>query len=341
MRKAWLDYLRAIAILAVITGHIIADFYKRFGEVGQAEWWLSNILSALLRSAVPIFVMASGAVLLGRSYTLEGFYKKRAMRLIPPTVFWNLVYLGIYVYEGMDTQTLLWTLKARIVVDGYVAPHLWYLSMFACLMIFVPFINKFIIGEKPTAHDLSVLLGLTFPFFLLNAIASVAINIYDLTMNWFKVFPWFIAYFIAGYYIDNHSSKIPLRNSCIVISIIALTAIGAGLNYYAVSSLGIVKDYFIVTEMGPLVFMISFLVFLLGKNLSSVLVENKFILAVADASLGIYLIHEIFNGVFYKILPNYYSHGLIYIPGVTVLTFILSFITIHLLRKIPFMKAVC
>jgi surface polysaccharide O-acyltransferase-like enzyme len=263
------------------------------------------------------------------------------VRLIPPTIFWNLVYLGLYVLDGMDTQTILWTLKAQIIVDGYVAPHLWYLSMFACLMIFAPFINKFIIGEKPTARDLAVLLGLTFPFFLLNTVASMAINIYDLTMDWFKIFPWFIVYFITGFYIDNYSAKIPLKNSLILIAIIALTAIGAGLNYYAASSLGIVKDYFIVTERGPLVFIISLLIFLLGRNLSSVLVENKFVLAVAEASLGIYLIHEIFNGVFHKILPDYYSHGLIYIPGVTMLTFILSFISIRLLHKIPFMKAVC
>ena len=36
-RKAWLDYLRVFAILAVITGHVVVDFYRRFGEIGQAE----------------------------------------------------------------------------------------------------------------------------------------------------------------------------------------------------------------------------------------------------------------------------------------------------------------
>ena len=64
--------------------------------------------------------------------------------------------------------------------------------MFACLMVFAPFVNKFILGEKPTARDLAILLGLTFPFFLLNTVASVAVNVYDLRMEWFKIFPWFI-----------------------------------------------------------------------------------------------------------------------------------------------------
>jgi surface polysaccharide O-acyltransferase-like enzyme len=341
MRKAWLDYLRVFALLAVITGHVVVDFYRRFGEVGPAEWWLSNILSALLRASVPIFVMVSGALLLGRAYTLGGFYKKRAVRLLPPIIFWNLVYLVLYGLDGMDRQTLLWTLKARIMVDGYVAPHLWYLSMFICLMIFVPFINKFIMGEKPTARDLSVLIGVSFPFFLLNTVASVAINIYDLKMDWFTIFPWFIVYFIAGYYIDNYSDNIRLRNGLIVTAILSLTAIGAGLNYYAVSSLGILNECFIITEMSPLVFLTSILVFLLAKNLSSQMTANKVISAIAEASFGMYLVHEIFNGVFYRILPDYFSHGLIYIPTIVVLTSVLSFITIRLLRNFSFMRAVC
>lgn len=340
-RKEWLDYLRVFAILAVIIGHVIADFYARFGEVGPAEWWISNVLGILARSAVPVFVMASGAVLLGKPYTLEGFYKKRAVRLIPPIVFWNLVYLGMYVLDGMDRQTVLWTLKALIIVNGYVTPHLWYLSMFVCLMVFAPFVNKFIIGEKPTAGELAILLGLTFPLFLLNTVASVADNIYDLEMEWFKIFPWFMVYFVAGYYFDSHFPKIRLNNGLIACAIVLLVAVGAGLNYYAVSSLGILKDYLINTERGPLLFLISVLVFVLAKNLSARLTSNKLILAVAEASFGMYLIHEIYNGIFTKILPEYYSHGLVYIPLVTVLTTILSFISIYLLRKNRWMRAVC
>jgi len=340
MRKAWLDYLRVFALVAVITGHILVDFYRRYGEVGPVEWWISNILSTLLRSSVPIFVMVSGTLLLGKSYTLEGFYKKRAVRLFPPTIFWNLVYLGMFVLDGMNLPTVLWTLKARIMVDGFIAPHLWYLSMFICLMVFVPFINKFIIGEKPTGRDLFALLGLAFPFFLLNTVASVASNIYDLTMNWFRIFPWFIVYFIAGYYIDNYSDKIRSRNITLITGIIVLIAIGSGLNYYAVSSLGITDECFIITEMSPLVFLISILIFLLAKNWSSWMVENRIISAVAEASFGMYLIHEIFNGLFYKILPDYFSRGLFYIPLIVVMTSTLSFISIRLLRKIPFMRAV-
>lgn len=339
-RKAWLDYLRAFAIFAVITGHVIVDFYHQ-GNVQTAEWWLSNVLGTLARSAVPLFVMVSGAVMLGRPYPLVEFYKKRAGRLIPPFFFWNLVYLGVYILDGMDSRTVFWTLKALFVVDGYIAPHLWYLSMFICLMVFAPFLNKFILGEKPTRNELALLLGLTFPFFALNLVASVAREIYHLNMEWFTLFPWFMVYFIGGYYIDQHASSIRLGSGWIAAAIAALTALGAGMNYYAVHSLGILKNYFFNSDRTPLHFLLSMLIFLLAKKVSARLTANKVVLALAEASFGMYLIHEIFNGVFVNILPDYYSHGLVYILLIPILTAVLSFVSISLLRKIRFMRAVC
>ncbi len=340
-RKVWLDYLRVFAILAVITGHVIADFYRLFGEVGAAEWWLSNVLGTLARSAVPVFVMVSGALLLGKPASLGAFYRKRVIRFLPPIIFWNLVYLGVYILDGMDRQTVLWTLKALFIVDGYIAPHLWYLSMFICLMMFAPFLNKFILGERPTAGDLTLLLVLAFPFFLLQQIANFAEAVYDLNMEWFSLFPWFGVYFIAGYVIDRYAANVRLGSGWIAAAIAALMAVGAGLNYYAVGVLGVMKNYFINTERGPLQFLLSMLIFLLAKNLSARLRPNRLVLAAAEASFGMYLIHEIFNGIFVKVLPGYYSHGLVYIPLVAMATAILSFLSISLLRNLPIMKMVC
>jgi surface polysaccharide O-acyltransferase-like enzyme len=341
MRKAWLDYLRVIAVVGVVAIHVTADYYKKFGEISQAEWWLANVFNASSRFAVPLFVMVSGAVLLGKSYSLSEFYKKRAVRLLPPLIFWNLVYLGIYLYDGMDVQTLLWLFKAQILMDGYIAPHLWYLAMFASLMLFVPFVNNFITGTKPTSFDLSVLMGWVFLFFILNSISLYALYVYDLQMNWFKLFPWYLAYFIAGYYIDNYSARLPKRNGVIAVSILGLMLAGALLNYYAANSLGIVRDYFAVSETGPLVFLTTCLIFLLVKNLASALVENKFIAAISETTFGIYLIHEIFISAFYENLPDYFSRGLLYIPVVIVMTSILSFIAISLIKKIRFLRAIC
>ena len=71
MRKHWIDYLRVIAIIAVITIHSTTSFYARFGEIGMLDWWLANLLNSASRFAIPLFVMISGALLLGRDITIS------------------------------------------------------------------------------------------------------------------------------------------------------------------------------------------------------------------------------------------------------------------------------
>ena len=132
-----------------------------------------------------------------------------------------------------------------------------------------------------------------------------------------------------------------MRNSVVVTAILAIVCVNMWIGYYSVSTLEIMKDYFVINDASIPVFLLSMLVFLLAKNSSSLLVENKFITVVGKASFGMYLIHEVFNGLFCKFLPDFYSHGLIYILSIPILTFILSFISIQLLRKIPLMRWVC
>ena len=108
MRKHWIDYLRVIAIVAVITIHSTTFFYSKFIEIGQLNWWLANLLNSASRFAVPLFVMISGALLLGRNLTIVEFYKKRAIRLLPAIIVWNLFYAGLHVgvdlYNGIDIK---------------------------------------------------------------------------------------------------------------------------------------------------------------------------------------------------------------------------------------------
>lgn len=92
-RKIYIDYLRAAATIAVIFIHSTAVWYGRIREIDQISWWIANILNAASRFAVPVFVMISGAVLLGNSMTVGDFYRKRAFRLVPPIIFWSIFYL--------------------------------------------------------------------------------------------------------------------------------------------------------------------------------------------------------------------------------------------------------
>jgi len=329
-QKPWLDYLRIIATLAVICIHATSHYYKNAPDLNTLNWWLTNLLNAASRFAVPIFVMISGALLLGKPSTTKAFYQKRTIRLLPPLLFWSAFYLGFGLLTDTDLHQQLW----QILLHGYTRIHLWYLTMLACLMLFAPFINQFINGNKPRPADLHLLLLLMLGFFSLNGLALVAENLLKAELNWFRIFPWYIAYFILGYYLDHYGNRLHLSNRIIATALTLLIAAGAGGNYLLRQHLHISQDPPpLFSDMGPLSFIIAALVFLLAKTNAAYLRDHKTVRHLADTTFGIYLVHPVFIFLSKQALPDYNSHPLPYIALTFTATTLLSYLCIAVLRK--------
>jgi len=340
-RKNYIDYLRVLAILAVITIHVTGHYYGKFGDIDQISWWFSNVVNSASRFAVPLFVMISGVVLLGKTTSTWEFYSKRGFRIFPAIIFWSLFFLAFDFFQEMDFDNLFWMVKIGLFSEGKAYYHLWYLSMYVCLMFFVPFINQFINGEKPTYSDLSILMLLFVSFFTLNTIAIGATEIIDINIGWFKVFPWYIGYFILGYYLDKYAHRINVGSSVILaVLIIILIIAGALLNFYAVTK-GILQDFFVFNNTALPVFIITALIFLLVKKNERYFKENKLITSLSEASFGMYLIHPFYLYFLRKLLPEYNEHGVIYVPVTIILTLVLSYCSIHLLRRYSVFRKVC
>ena len=87
----YLDTLRALATLGVIIIHISSPLVNMTYGKNMPYWWIGNVVDSAVRFAVPLFLMLSGATMLGKEYKLSDFYKKRFMRVFIPFVFWLLV----------------------------------------------------------------------------------------------------------------------------------------------------------------------------------------------------------------------------------------------------------
>ncbi len=341
MKKYWIDYLRVISMLAVIIIHVTGCHYVKFEEIGIFEWWFVNLLKAASSFAVPLFVMISGAVLLGKDATLFGFYKKRTIRLIPPIIFWTIFYIGFKFYQNWNLDSLIWFLKTGLFADGRAAVHLWYLSMFACLMLFAPFVNMFINGVKPNSMELGIFIVLIFLFYSFNCMSVIAKNLIDINIHWFKTFIWYLAYFLGGFYIDRYSKHINIGNT-VLLAVIAISILGGALlNYYFVISYGISKDFLILDNMSPIVILITTLIFLLARKNMSILHNNKIISLISEVSFGVYLIHPFYITLISNVIPVNDLSAFINVPFMLFATALLSFLSIWLLRKIRFMKVVC
>lgn len=90
-RVVWLDFLKVIAVFMMLAVHCTDKVTpaERF-EPWYNVWGI--LYGSLLRPAIPLFVMVTGALLLSVRQDARSFYGKRLMRIVIPFVFWSVLY---------------------------------------------------------------------------------------------------------------------------------------------------------------------------------------------------------------------------------------------------------
>ena len=132
------DYLRLFAMCSVVFMHMASAQLR--GERGLG-WHAANILTSLAFTAVPLFFMMSGALLLSGSRTanLRLLWRKRIPRLLLPLLFWSLVHVVLFrFWGGKTTQESLDSLLAVPYKPVY--GHLWYMYTLIALYAISPFL---------------------------------------------------------------------------------------------------------------------------------------------------------------------------------------------------------
>ena len=87
-RIVYFDYLRIIAIFAVIVLHIAAHNWHGT-DVNSFEWQMFNIYDSIVRWGVPVFVMISGALFLGKDISIKKLYNKHIFRIFLSLIIWS------------------------------------------------------------------------------------------------------------------------------------------------------------------------------------------------------------------------------------------------------------
>lgn len=206
-RAAHIDILRMIACLMVIFNHTNErGFYRYVTDTPGTLAAVWNLLfSIACKSAVPIFFMISGSMLLRKEEPVLVTYR-RIPRMIADYLIFSLIYYGYDAYLAGTPFSLKETLLTLIAGSYW---HLWYLCAYITLLITMPFFRDF-------ARNLK----------LKNAVLLYALAV--LQMEIVPVFEYFVMpvnghwkpswiledifiYPLLGYYIDNRADvrKIP------------------------------------------------------------------------------------------------------------------------------------
>ncbi len=206
---AWLDFIRWIATIAVITIHVAAPYLYKYGSIPMLYWNFYNFIDSLTRFAVPFFVMLSGALLLNRNDSLKDFLFKRFSRVLIPFLFWSIIYSIYHFYivnSNFGFEYIAFFVKSLNEGASY---HFWYIYMLIGLYLAIPVLRVFVQNAQTNLIQYFLLLWF---FFLLFSFFEITFN---KDFNW-TIYTGYVGYLILGYFIAFRLGNI---NSHLVLSI--------------------------------------------------------------------------------------------------------------------------
>ncbi|WP_436776705.1 acyltransferase family protein [Yinghuangia sp. YIM S09857] len=200
---AHLSWLRVIAIVAVVAIHTTGMTMTDAGLRGSAVWWTAAIVNVGSTWAVPVFVMISGALLLGPARDGEdavGFYRRRLARIAVPLVFWHAFYIAFKMWVKDYRPTVEKVVGDLLLAKTYTALYFFWLIL--GLYLLVPVLRLFL--AHASARDRLLVTGIALAFGLGVQITNAYINVRQLGGPALRLtaptyFLPYIGYFMLGY----------------------------------------------------------------------------------------------------------------------------------------------
>lgn len=337
----YFDSLRVLATLAVILIHIATPVANMsFGR--NTEFWMIGIVfDNLVRFAIPLFLVLSGATLLTKQYGLIEFYKKRMSRVLVPFLFWLIAYwvfrwFMLREWERPHAFDAIVRWGTDLFVREGVSVHLWFVYMILLLYLFIPFISKIL--KLASRKSIVVFLVLWLILNQLQLFGVFSTDNFSLLIKKLYGYMLYSGYLVLGYYLHTLNSNFKLSFISAFTLYLSTVVIASFITYY----LSLQSGKQTLTAMNTFSFIAFVQVIAVYFTLKNIEFTNKylivFIKTISNYSFGIYLVHIMVISLFYRIGIFWtMAHPLISVPLVVFLTLITSFIVIFLLRKIPFM----
>lgn len=318
-----INLLRILACLMVIFMH--APLPSE-----QANGIFLSSLSYLTAPCIGLFFMVSGYLLLPIHTHTEQFIKKRLNKVIFPTLFWSLFYLGTSaIFQHKEVNWLHSIFSLPFSTQG--TPVLWFMYTLIGLYLLAPIISRWI--ENASRKEMEFYLGL-WGISLCYPILSSFLRINQGTTGILYYFTGYAGYFILGSYLKKYPECISFK--CIIpLMVIAILApiickiAQINVNFYEVFWY---LSIFVVIQCVFWFQMITKLPLKFSNRVETMLTR------ISNLSFGIYLIHIfIMRYILWEcdFIQNMNS-SILQTVTIAVLTFVLSTIACYLISWLPF-----
>lgn len=332
MRDQNLAAVRFIAIVLMVLTHAAGPGFYSFGP----HWNVIVAYEAIAHTAVPLFFMISGALLVSREEPVFTFYRKRYARIFPSLVFWSLLYIPV-VSRWPDAPAHLTPIS---ILHGPVSFHLWFVYTIASLYLLMPLLTAFYVRASQSLKIVAIVLaGLSQiydPFFVGVLHVNFGVDLHLL--------PQYTVYLLAGAYVYEHKPRI--SKSKTVIALIATLSMLFWVGTFILIRHDSIqhdapREFFMnYNSLNITVFAVTVFALLIAIPLKRV---PWVITDVADRSFGIYLVHWFFLGAWLFGSFGFFFkwdtfNPIVSVPMVAATGIVLSYAVCFFLSKVPIFR---
>ena len=327
-REIQYDYLRVIAVIAIIMVHSIPA-----KAANDAQQLFSAMLMPVLLSFVGIYFMLSGLFILDHgTENILAFYKKRFDTIVIPFGIYTGIYYFYYdVYLGQEKPGFFHHIKAWLL--GWLtettpmAPHMWFMYVILGLYLCAPFLSRML--KAMTDHELKIFLAMILIiqtlFVYLQPLGFLPGEFFQ-----YMIFKGWLIYFVLGYTLKRlyqNTSYFPF--------------LAAGVGGFALT---MVQKLFTpgftpgIHDLAPTMIAMASAVFLFFERYGTVSIPGLTNACglISRHSYGMYLIHYLVLGQFSAAIIEKTWIRHFYVPKIiclTALTFFISLVIAWLLDE--------
>ena len=313
-RMPGLDIVRSLAILLVVAQHF--NLHTEFREtffVG-INMFIQGVFASLFFVAVPLFLLLTGYLNMNKQLSF-GYYKGIVRILEAYLVYSVLTILYRYFVNGEHLSIFLWI---RQILNYTAVPYGWYIEMYICLFLLMPFLNiiyRNLDSQRKKQWLIVSFLGLTAIPVSINWSATQLLPAYFTSL-----YP--VTFYFIGAYIHEYKPKFSKLWLCVILIILCIAdPIFNSIVHLREDfiSLFMIRNGFFNTITAVVVFLLFY----------DVDFKSKLITKISLLSLDMYLCSWMFDNLYYGYFKTYYFESqqqfFAFFPIVVPLVFFSSF----------------
>lgn len=329
----YFDYLRIIAMFSVVFMHVAAGPLR--GIPFNGSWQILNLLTSFAFTAVPIFFMISGYLIISDQHS-DDIYRllyKKIPRLLVPLAAWTVIAVVMYSYfdNTISVKTVIFGIMKSF--RAPVAIHFWYLYTLIAIYFISPVLCNGIrhLSKQGKILVLAIVI-LTNTRAILLALLPESLTVYtelDFVIK-MEFFGAHLGTFILGYFLGTYNKKINTKLLiCIILITFSIISIGTYLRSVKAGSYNQVFQ----NQSAGFEVVLAGALFLLFKQNINIAHNSRIIKTTIKLSLAVYLMHNLLISVFYHCGYMFNSLGLAIVG--TIIVSAISIVTMWIATMIP------